>query len=152
MVRFSSHEIFKREPAVEPPCSLASWMLLLNVKVLDRQTNSSKLCKLALFTFHVLFMLLKKLQQKDYTKAQKTHNKEKPPVYAEIEFLTIYCLLIKITQNKIQVIFKENKKVWLMMPWHIFPFRLSQRSTSVTWICYSIILYFHSLKQKRPCF
>lgn len=31
-------------------------------------------------------MLLKKLQQKDYTKAQKTHNKEKPPVYAEIEF------------------------------------------------------------------
>lgn len=56
-------------------------------------------------------MLLKKLQQKDYTKAQKTHNKEKPPVYAEIEFLTIYCLLIKITQNKIQVIFKEKKGV-----------------------------------------
>lgn len=55
-------------------------------------------------------MLLKKLQQKDYTKAQKTHNKEKPPVYAEIEFLTIYCLLIKITQNKIQVIFKEKKR------------------------------------------
>lgn len=46
-------------------------------------------------------MLLKKLQQKDYTKAQKTHNKEK--------LLTIYCLLIKITQNKIQVIFKEKK-------------------------------------------
>lgn len=56
-------------------------------------------------------MLLKKLQQKDYTEAQKTHNKEKPPVYAEIEFLTIYCLLIKITQNKIQVIFKEKKGV-----------------------------------------